>query len=690
MKKNRKVHTSFRLNILFAIVFLLFALLIIRLGVVQIVKGEQFAREVSRNQESNMSTSVPRGLMFDRKGKLVVDNEGLNAITYTRETGTSLEDMLKIAEKLSTMIEVETSKVRERDKKDYWIMVNESKARSKITQEEWGKYDNKKIDDKKIYELQLERISEKDLNTLTAQDMKTLAIYREMNSGYALTSQVLKNKNVTFAELAKINESLEELPGVDTAVDWNRSYPFGETLKTVLGKVSSSEKGIPKDKIDYYLSKGYSLNDRIGLSYLEMQYEDVLKGNPGTIQYMTNKAGKVLSSQIIDKGQRGRDLVLTIDMELQLTVEKIIEEELKAAKSQIGTSLLDRAYVILMEPKTGEILALAGKQITTDKESGEKIIIDDALGNITNSYNIGSVVKGATILAGYQTGAIKPGTQFYDTPMKIKGTPVKKSWTANSMGYLDDLMAIRRSSNVYMFKTAIEIGDGYYQKNQPLRLNQAEAFDKLRTSFSQFGLGVRTGIDLPNETIGFKGMDTKPGFVLDLSIGQYDTYSNMQMAQYISTIANDGLRMQPHLVKEIREPNDEKEIGPIITEIQPTAMNRIDMKKEWVDRVQLGFKQVMQAPLGTGVSYFGDTPYSPAGKTGTAEAFYDGPLRSKFGTEPPEVINLSLAGYAPSDHPQIAMAVLVPWAYQGNIDHHANMKIGRKVMDAYFELNNPN
>ncbi len=660
------------------------------MGVVQIVKGEQFAREVSRNQESNMSTSVPRGLMFDRKGKLVVDNEGLNAITYTRETGTSLEDMLKKAEKLSTMIEVETSKVRERDKKDYWIMVNESKARSKITQEEWGKYDNKKIDDKKIYELQLERISEKDLNTLTAQDMKTLAIYREMNSGYALTSQVLKNINVTFEELAKINESLEDLPGVDTAVDWNRSYPFGETLKTVLGKVSSSEKGIPKDKIDYYLSKGYSLNDRIGLSYLEMQYEDVLKGNPGTIQYMTNKAGKVLSSQIIDKGQRGRDLVLTIDMELQLTVEKIIEEELKAAKSQIGTSLLDRAYVILMEPKTGEILALAGKQITTDKESGEKIIIDDALGNITNSYNIGSVVKGATILAGYQTGAIKPGTQFYDTPMKIKGTPVKKSWTANSMGYLDDLMAIRRSSNVYMFKTAIEIGDGYYQKNQPLRLKQAEAFDKLRTSFSQFGLGVRTGIDLPNETIGFKGMDTKPGFVLDLSIGQYDTYSNMQMAQYISTIANDGLRMQPHLVKEIREPNDEKKIGPIITEIQPTAMNRIDMKKEWIDRVQLGFKQVMQAPLGTGVSYFGDTPYSPAGKTGTAEAFYDGPLRSKFGTEPPEVINLSLAGYAPSDHPQIAMAVLVPWAYQGNIDHHANMKIGRKVMDAYFELNNPN
>ncbi len=94
----------------------------------------------------------------------------------------------------------------------------------------------------------------------------------------------------------------------------------------------------------------------------------------------------------------------------------------------------------------------------------------------------------------------------------------------------------------------------------------------------------------------------------------------------------------------------------------------------------------MQAPGGTAYSYFTGVDYSPAGKTGTAQAFYDGPERKKFGKEPPEVMNLSLVGYAPFDNPEIAMAVLVPWAYQGNSGPNSNEIIGRRVMDAYFNL----
>ncbi|UQD52754.1 penicillin-binding protein [Bacillus methanolicus] len=683
-KKKKKTHVPFRLNMLFFAVFLLFSLLILRLGVVQIVYGEDFKREIERTEDITVNTPVPRGKMFDRNGKVIVDNIPLNAITYTKSQGISQKEMLKVAEKLAKFIHMDYSKVQERDKKDYWILKNPEKAKAKITDKEWKLFEEKKLDDKDIYKLQLERITDKELSQLTKHDLEVLAIYREFNSGYALTPQIVKNKGVTPKEIAIVSENLEKLPGVDTTTDWDRYYPYGKTLRSVLGDVSSSDEGLPKEQLDYYLSKDYNRNDRVGKSYLEKQYEDILHGQKAKVKKITDKAGNVLKTEVISEGERGKDLVLTIDMDLQLAVEKIIEEELWAAKSKPGTSLLDRAYVVLMDPNTGEILTMAGKRIVKNEKTGRTEMQDDALGNITTSYNVGSAVKGATVLTGYKTGAIHPGTMQLDAPMKIKGTPLKKSWT--TMGLIDDLYALRRSSNVYMFKIAVKIGKGHYEYNQPLPL-KPEAFDTIRNYFSEFGLGIRTGIDLPNEMVGFKGKDKKPGFLLDLVIGQYDTYTNMQLAQYVSTIANNGYRIQPHIVKEIREPvmkNDE--LGPIIEEFEPKVLNRIDMKPEWIKRVQEGFRQVMQAPKGTAVGYFGHKSYSPAGKTGTAQAFYDGPERKKFGKEPPEVMNLSLVGYAPFNHPEIAMAVLVPWAYQGNHDHKVNLKIGERVMDAYFEL----
>ncbi|WP_175478046.1 MULTISPECIES: penicillin-binding protein 2 [unclassified Bacillus (in: firmicutes)] len=669
---------------LFFAVFLLFSLLILRLGVVQIVYGDDFKREIERTEDITVNNPVPRGKMYDRNGMIIVDNTPLNAITYTKYQGTKQEEMLEVAERLAVLIKKDTDKVQERDKKDFWIMKHPKEADKKITKKEKTLFAQEKLTDKDLYKLTLDRVDEHDLDMLSKQDLEVLAIYREFNSGYALTPQIVKNEDVTPEEFAVVSENLEYLPGVDTTTDWDRYYAFEDTLKSVLGNVTSAEEGIPKNQLDYYIARDYSRNDRVGKSYIEMQYEDVLHGQKAKVKNKTDKAGNILSTEVISEGKRGKDLVLSIDMELQKEVEKIVEEQLWDAKQQPGTALLDRAYVVLMNPHTGEILTMAGKKIVKNKETGKPEMTDDALGNITTSYNVGSTVKGATILTGYQTGAIHPNQTILDSPMQIKGTPVKKSW--RTMGNINDLMALRRSSNVYMFKTAIAIGKGHYVFNQPLGV-ESQAFDTIRQSFSQFGLGVRTGIDLPNETMGYKGPLKKPGFLLDLSIGQYDTYSTMQLAQYISTIANGGYRLQPQMVKEIREPvmkNDE--MGPIIQDIQPKILNRVDMKKEWIERVQEGFRQVMQEPQGTAVGYFGGKAYSPAGKTGTAEAFYDGPQRSKYGKEPPEVMNLSLIGYAPTQNPEVAMAVLVPWAFQGDHDNKSNLKIGEKVMDVYFEL----
>jgi cell division protein FtsI/penicillin-binding protein 2 len=388
---------------------------------------------------------------------------------------------------------------------------------------------------------------------------------------------------------------------------------------------------------------------------------------------------------VLSDGNRGKDLVLSIDMDLQMAVEKIIEEEMWAAKKFPGTTLLDRAYVVLMDPHTGEILTMAGKRMERNTQSGQTEMSDDALGTFTTTYNVGSTVKGATVLTGYKTGAILPGTVFDDRGLKIKGTPLKKSYAY--LGSINDINALKKSSNVYMFHTAIRLAKGHYEYNKPLRLGEPNAMEKIRNSFAAYGLGTRTGIDLPNEQSGLKGTSNLPGFMLDLVIGQYDTYSTMQLAQYVSTLANGGFRMKPFLVKQIREPQDGIEkTGSVLKEIQPTVLNSIDVKREWINRVHLGFNKVMQEPGGTAYEFFKDAPYSPAGKTGTAQAFYDGPQRSKFGKEPPAVMNLSLVGYAPSNNPEIAMAVLVPWAFQGEKDNRINVKIGRRVLDRYFEL----
>jgi cell division protein FtsI/penicillin-binding protein 2 len=671
-----------RVNILFFSVFILFSMLVLRLGIVQIVQGEDYKREVDRKEDITVINPVPRGKMLDRNLKVIVDNKPMNAITYTNE-GATQKEMLEVAAKLAALIDQKTDKVRERDMKDFWIIKNPDHAKQLISKQELALFKDKKLKDKDLYKLQLERITKNKLAELSLQDLEELAIFRIMNSGYKFTPQIIKNENVSFEEFAIVSENLDMLPGVNATIDWEREYIFNETFKPVLGRITTTNEGLPADSIDYFMSRGYTRNDRVGKSYLEMEYEDVLQGKKQKVINVTDKSTQLLEKQVVTEGQRGKDLILSMDIDLQLAVEEVIAKELMVAKQSPGTSLLDRAYVILMDPNTGEVLTMAGKRIVKDQKSGETSLEDDALGNILNTFNVGSVVKGATVLTGYKNGVINSSTMIDDRGIKIEETDIKKSY--QYLGVLNDITALKKSSNVYMFHTAIRIGKGVYRYDKPLNLDP-EVWSKIRNSFASFGLGIRTGIDLPNEQTGAKGPNFPIGKVLDLVIGQYDTYSNMQLAQYISTIANGGLRMQPRIVKEIREPDlDSSKLGAVYMSYPPTVLNDIGMKTEWMDRVHTGFKQVMQASGGTGYRFFGDAPYSPAGKTGTAQAFYDGPERKKFKSAP-DTMNLSLVSYAPAENPEVAMAVMVPWAYQGTVDHRANMKIGRAVMDTYFRI----
>ncbi|TLS36302.1 peptidoglycan D,D-transpeptidase FtsI family protein [Pseudalkalibacillus caeni] len=649
-KKKKKSHVPFRLNVLFVFVFVLFSALILRLGVIQIVKGEEYERVTEQTENVTAKSSAPRGKMYDRYGRVVVDNEPVFSLTYIKTKGNNQDERLNIANKLADFISKDTKELTERDLKDYWILTRQEKAKAKLTEEEWKKYESGEA-----YQLQLDRISKDDLEEITESELEAAAIKRAMDSGYALSSQTIK-KGLTREEIAVISENLAELPGVDIQADSERKYPYSDTMKTLFGNLGQ----IPKETIDYYIARDYDRNDEIGISFLEAEYEELLRGKKTKRKYITDKAGNPIGDPETIEGQRGNDLVLSVDIELQQAVEQVLEEEIKKARAE-GNPSLDRAYVVMMDPNTGEILSMAGKELTQDG------FVNRSFGAINDAYEMGSAVKGATVLTGFQYNVINPGTVLLDTPLYFPGTPTKKSYV--TMGSINDLTALQRSSNVYMFRIAMMLGNHNYVPRQGGSYDP-NAYNKMRESFSQFGLGIETGIDLPGEGTGYNGGVQRLGNLLDLAIGQFDTYTPLQMVQYISTIANGGYRIQPHFLKEIREPTEGDQLSKnVMYQYEPKVLNRIKMDKSYIERVQQGLWMVMNTSRGTAAHYFEGAEYSPAGKTGTAQVG--------------DNYNLTLVGYAPSTEPEVAFSVVVP-----NIDHEhgINKYISRRILDKYFEL----
>ncbi|QHS22770.1 penicillin-binding protein 2 [Virgibacillus sp. MSP4-1] len=678
--KKSKSHLPLRLNILFFLIFLLFAFLIIQLGVVQILHGDAAQREVSRTEDTTVSNPVPRGEIYDRYGRLLVENEPRYAITYTPPKNVQPKDRLELAEKLSKYMEKKPDKVTKRDKQDYWIMKNRKEAYNRLSSKEEGL-----SDEEQYYEV-LDKVTEQDLQQLNEEDLEIIAIKRELDQAPALTPHVVKNSNISEKEYATVAEHLSELPGINVTTDWKRNKIFHPTFSNFIGGMTSLEEGLPKEKLDYYLSRQYGRNERVGESFLEEEYESTLAGQKELVEYVTDKEGNIIDSKLIREGKQGKSLKLTIDIELQKRVDKIVREEMKKIidKYPGKNQHFKDALVVMSDPNTGEILAMSGQHYDHKKNE----FSDQSYRTVYDAHRPGSAIKGATVLAGFESGVIRPGTTFYDSPIKIASTPEKSSY--RTLGYVNDLDALAKSSNVYMFYIALRMGGDYtnyrYVKNESSKVkNSSKTLQDLRYYFNQFGLGVSTGIDLPYEATGYKGDNPGPGLLMDYAIGQFDTYTALQLNQYVSTIANGGYRLQPQLVQGIYNSTANGELNQLYKGIQPKVLNRIDMNDKYLDRVQEGFRRVFQHPDGTADHVFASKPYNPAGKTGTAENEIYAENEKGEVEKVADVENHNLVGYAPYDDPEVAFSIIVP-----NVGLDAsdgiNSKIGSRILDAYFEL----
>ncbi|TES55765.1 penicillin-binding protein 2 [Halalkalibacterium halodurans] len=665
--RKKRHHVTLRLNVLFFAIFILFSLLILRLGMVQIVEGDVHNANLQRTSNNVARIDAPRGIMFDRYGHVVVDNRLELSLTYTSQGNTrDMEEMLDVAKKLEKIITVETDKITERDRKDYWLLTASEEDRYELVTLE----ERKDLPQKEEYDLEIERVSDVHLQTLTEEDERILAIFREMNQGYAMTPQRIK-RNVTEEEAHMIGEMLDELPGVDLLRDASREYPYGDSLMGVFGKTGQ----IPREKLNYYLSVGYDRSDIVGTSYLEEQYEDVLRGQKAEVESVTTMTGGQEVDRLVNErlGSRGYDLVLSIDMEMQQHLEEIVEK--KISNSRHGFVDVGSAYVVMLNPKTGDVIAMTGYR--TDRGP-------DQLGVVNAAFEMGSSIKGASVLTGYHTGVVSPGESLYDTPIQLPGAPPMGSYT--NMGWVNGQTALERSSNVYMFRIAMALAG--YNLSSNCCWNLEKGYGEARYYFGQFGLGVETGIDLPSEYIGVNGGIQQGGNLLHLFIGQLDTYTTLQLGQYIATIANDGYRMQTRLVTEIREPSTEiGSPGALVQQFEPRVLNRIDMSEAHIRDVQQGLRRVAVGGRGTARDKFSGKSYQPALKTGTAQVSVvvgEGDNRRVVKGN-----NQALVGYAPYDDPEVAFAIIVPNARVDSAPGAVRgmaQDIGSEMLDQYFKL----
>lgn len=670
MRKKVSMENVFRKRriALMYIVTILFGILFVRTFQVMILDQKKYSELLSSlNYSTVYGDSTPRGRIIDRNGKVIVDNKAVNTIVFKKENGTSMSEMIELAYVVSPHLDLDVSKITDRAKREFYLYKNPEICNKLITKEEQELYLMKKLSSLEIENLKIERIKESELEKFTETDLKAGYLFYLMRAGYSYSEKIIKS-NASDVEFAYISENNDKLKGFDTKIDWVRVYPYGETMRSILGSVSSSSQGIPKEEKDYFLKLGYSLNDRVGLSYLERQYEEYLRGVPSEYEVINSK-----EMRLIKEGSRGNDIVLSIDIDLQVEVEKIIEANIIRAKGEANTEYYDHSSVIIQEPYTGEVLAMASKKLV----NGE--MVDNVTSILTSPITPGSVVKGASILVGYNEGAIKIGEKMLDECVKIAGAPKKCSSVLN-LGVIDDIEALAKSSNVYQFKTAIRVNGQEYSNGMKLNFNQ-KAFDKYRNMYKLFGLGVLTGIDLPVESSGYTSIDKSSGNLLDFVMGQYETYTPLQLSQYINTIANGGSRYKVHLLKEVRN-----NAGEIIYSYKPQILNKIDTKDQYMARMKEGFYAVMHAQGGYGRGYVEDS-LDAAGKTGTSQSFLD---TNNDGVIDTETITSSFVGYVPATKPKYSIMVTSPNSSHPNSNSNfaslVTLRITKEVTKKYSEM----
>ena len=627
-----------RIFIFGIIICLIFAVVSVRLVFLQIRNQEDYAAKLENYSSQKQTDSTARGEMVDRNGKVIAKTVSSHNIVYFPPKDTTSEEQWTLAQTFAKDFKVDHKGMTNSDYQDLYMFLHKDEKGNKdsgknLLSEQEKETLTAEEQEKKIRS----RITMKMVDELADDDIKdAFSVYLSMRKLPNNQNKVIL-EDVDSDSVAKLMENKDKYRGFDVNLgSWKREYPYKDTLRDVLGSITTSKQGVPSELRSYYEAMGYSLTDRVGQSGLEKQYEDLLSGTPRVSEISYDSDGTAIMNET-SSGKNGYDLHLTIDVELQKKVDDILEDTLKKYAGTAGREKFKKAIVVLMNPQTGEIYAMSGKYLDEDGK-----IQNYSSGAYLDAFASGSVVKGATVYMMLDQGIQTRYSTEQDEQMKIAGTPFKQSF--NTYGTVNSIRALAVSSNVYMFKSVIKLAGGNYVYNQPLGITNEMAqktFKLMRNYYSMFGLGTKTGLDVPNEAQGFTGNTMNPGLLLDYSIGQYDNYTPIQLVQYAATIANGGKKVQPKLVNTATEVNTDYTVYENKTQV----LSALPGSKEDLETIQMGFREVVAGEHA--IDPIKSLDVQVAAKTGTAEV--------------EDFTNASLVGYAPYDkEAKVAFACSVP------------------------------
>lgn len=532
---------------------------------------------------------------------------------------------------------------------------------------------------KMVYSLEITPDKVRDINqtiddlshiiTITHADRRRFKRLREDLQRY---DSVPIRQGLTHQEVADFIAQQWRFPGVEINQRQYRYYPQGETGSHFLGYIGSLSQSDQKRLKQEGTLENYDGERTIGKVGLERSYETQLHGIPGHETLEITAGGHAVRSLNLTPPTAGKNLRLTIDMNLQRVIEDAFKDK--------------QGAVIAIEPKTGEILAFVSMPTYDpnlfpggiDPESWNELNNSEAkpLFNraIRGVYPIGSTYKPFMALAGLETGATSPDYILNDTGVFMLGNHKFRDASGVPKGPLNLRRSLAVSSDVYYYWLATKLG-----------------VDSIYTFMKPWGFGQKTGIDLIGEQTGilpnreWKEKRIRQPWVIgdtpSIGIGQgYNSFTLLQLAHAVATLANRGIVMTPHLVKEIQDP-----VSGQITLVAKESTNTIPLKSSNIETVINGMIDVTK--IGTGRGVFAKFPYDVAGKTGTAQVVsvaQDENFKTKKLRRRHQDHALFIA-FAPANKPMIALAVLVE---NGGFGARAAAPIAKAAIDYWLTGNN--
>ena len=679
MNKISDKNIRLRYNILNVVIYIVGIVLLLQLFNLQIVHGSEY-RETSNTRLTREAVlKAARGDITDSSGvKLVTTKTGFSLELYK----TKVDDQ-ELNNMILKMVEIlESNKDEVVDNLPIEINPYKFTMESEEEQKEW----------KKEYEIDENANSQECFNALKekykiqSQDIedvrKIMVVRYEIDrNGYSNIRPIIVAKDISRESSIQIEEQGHLLPGTAIVTEPIVTYPYGTLASHILGYLGliSAEEYAEK-------SDEYDINDLIGRDGIQYMFEKYLRGEDGIRQIDMSVDGEVTGEYISKEAVEGCDVVLTIDANLQKAVENALEEGMK--KIQEGyygeKHDADAGAAIVMNVKTGEVLALASNpvyepELYIEGISQKKLEEYEKNGStfnraISGTYAPGSIYKMVVATAALETGTIDTETEIYDSGIyPYAHQPVCWYWSTyrTGHGYQNITEAIKHSCNYFFYEIGYRMGVDTFAK-------YAE----------YYGLNKKTGIELPSEATGLiastkvaeeMGEVWQPGNTLSAAIGQSDNnFTPIEIARYISMLANGGKAVDVSIVKSIIDPDGneipESEIEEYTNEMlgnPDTELEDLNIKQENLDAILEGMKGVTSEPGGTAYYIFSDFGMDIAGKTGSAETQIDGKVNGWF------------AGFAPYDDPEIAVVVLIEDAGSGG----NTAEVAKTIMQEYFGMN---